>query len=58
MCRISQPSIDKGKQGVLGGAVLGILGVLFSTGCTNVDHRYGEQRSHPILTSDVRQPIP
>jgi hypothetical protein len=58
MSRISQLSIDKGKQVLLGGAVLGILGFLLSTGCTKVEHRHGEQRSNPILTSDVRHPIP
>lgn len=58
MSRISQLSIDKGKHVLLGGAVLGILGLLLSTGCTKVEHRHGEQRSHPILTSDVRQSIP
>lgn len=48
----------KGKQVVLGGASLGILCVVLFAGCAKVEHRYGEQRSNPILTSDVRHPIP
>lgn len=48
----------KGKQVLLGAASLGALCVLFFAGCTKVEHRHGEQRSNPILTSDVRQAIP
>jgi hypothetical protein len=32
--------------------------MLFFAGCAKVEHRHDEQRSNPILTSDVRQPIP
>ncbi len=38
--------------------VCGILSVLFIAGCEHAEHRHGEQRSNPILTSDVRRPIP
>ena len=46
------------KQALLGWVVLGLFSIVFSAGCTKVEHRHGEQRSHPILTSDVRQSIP
>ncbi len=58
MSQSSSRSSYKGKQVILGGASLGILCVVLFAGCTKVEHRHGEQRSHPILTSDVRQPIP
>lgn len=37
--------------------VLGGLCLLLFTGCVKGEPRQGESRSHPILTSDVRQPI-
>lgn len=39
-------------------AVLGGLCILLFAGCAAGAHRHGEQRSNPILTSDIRQPIP
>lgn len=58
MSQSSSRSRDKEKQVILGGASLGILCVLFLAGCAKVESRHGEERSNPILTSDVRQPIP
>lgn len=48
----------KGTRAFSGGVILGVLSVVLSAGCTEVGHRPGEQRSNPILTSDVRYPIP
>jgi hypothetical protein len=48
----------RGKQVLLGGAALGILCVVFSVGCTEIEHRHGEQPSNPYLPSDIRHPIP
>ena len=48
----------RGKQVLLGGVALGVLCVVLSAGCTEVEHRHGEQRSNPYLTSDTRHPIP
>lgn len=39
-------------------AVLGGICILLFAGCVAGEHRHGEHRSNPILTSDVRQPIP
>jgi hypothetical protein len=47
----------RGKQVLLGGAALGVLCVVLSAGCTEVEHRHGEQRSNPYVTSDTRHPI-
>jgi len=58
MSQIASLSVYKGKQALLGGVVLGVVCILLSVGCTKVDHRHGEERSNPILTSDVRHPIP
>ena len=58
MSQIASLSVYDGKQVFLGRVVLGVVCILLSVGCTKVDHRHGEERSHPILTSDVRQPIP
>jgi hypothetical protein len=58
MSQIASLSVYERKQVLLGGAVLGVLCLLFSAGCTKADHRHGEERSNPILTSDVRHPIP
>ncbi|MDP3091405.1 MAG: hypothetical protein Q8N04_12040 [Nitrospira sp.] len=58
MSQRSSRSRYKGTQVLLGEASLVVLCVLLLAGCTKVEHRQGEQRSHPILTSDVRQPIP
>jgi len=32
--------------------------LVFSTGCSDVEHRNGDQRVNPYLTSDTRKPIP
>ena len=58
MSQIASLSVYKGKQVLLGRVVLGVVCTLLSVGCAKVYHRHGEQRSNPILTSDVRQPIP
>ncbi len=58
MSQSSSRSSYKGRQMILGGASLGILCPLLFAGCAKVEHRHEEQRSNPILTSDVRQPIP
>lgn len=46
------------KQLFLRGVGLGLLCVLFSGGCAEVEHRHGEQRPNPYLTPDTRHPIP
>ena len=51
-------SLYGGRQVLLTGAALLILCVALSAGCTEVEHRHGEQRSNPYLTSDTRHPIP
>ena len=43
---------------LLGGAALGVLWVVLSAGCTEVEHRHGEQRSNLYLTSDTRHSLP
>jgi len=48
----------RGKQVLLTGTVLGILCVVLATACAEVNHRHGEQRPNPYLTSDARDPIP
>lgn len=58
MSQIASHPVYEGKQVLLGGVVLGVVCILFSVGCTKVDHRHGEERSNPILTSDIRHPIP
>jgi hypothetical protein len=58
MSQITSISVYKGKQVLLGRVVLGVICILLSVGCTKVDHRHGEERSNPILTSDIRHPIP
>ena len=58
MSRISPLPLYRGKQVLLGGAALGILCVMSSAGCTEVEHRQGEQRPNPYLTSDTRHAIP
>ncbi|MDZ4732923.1 MAG: hypothetical protein SGJ16_04950 [Nitrospirota bacterium] len=47
-----------GRQILIGRVTLGVFCVALSAGCAEVGHRQGEQRSHPYLTSDTRQPIP
>jgi len=46
------------RQVFLCGAVLAVLCVVVTGGCTEVEHRHGEQQSNPYLTSDTRHPIP
>lgn len=52
------PLLYGGRQVLLGGVTLGVLSVVLSAGCTEVERRQGEQRSIPYLTSDTRHPIP
>lgn len=47
----------RGKQVLIGGASLGVLCVVFSVGCTEIEPRHGEQRANPYVTSDTRHPI-
>ncbi|WP_455371418.1 cytochrome c [Petrachloros mirabilis] len=54
----SPPPLYRGKQGFLDATVLGGLCVVISAGCIEVDHRHGEQRPTPHLTTpDTRHPI-
>ena len=46
------------RQVFLCGAALAVLCVVLTGGCTEVEHRHGEQQSNPYLTSDTRHPIP
>ena len=48
----------RARQVRLGRVTLGVLCVILSAGCSEVEPRHGEQQSHPILTSDTRHPIP
>ena len=43
---------------LLRGAALGVLCVVLSAGCTEVEHHREDQRPNPYLTSDTRYPIP
>ena len=47
-----------GRQVFLGGVALGVLCVVLSAGCTEVEPRHGGQPPNPYLTSDTRLPIP
>ena len=58
MSQMSPQSSFQGASASRCIVVLGILCVLVFAGCTKGEHRHGEQRSSPILTSDVRQPVP
>lgn len=58
MSQSSLRSRYHGKQVFLAGASAGVLCVFFLAGCTKVEQRHEEQRSNPILTSDIRHPIP
>ncbi|MEY4529089.1 MAG: hypothetical protein RL768_2808 [Nitrospirota bacterium] len=50
--------VKKESRIVLNGAMLGGLCILLFAGCAVGESRQGEPRSNPILTSDIRQPIP
>lgn len=58
MSWIYPPPLYRGKQIFLGGVALGVICIVLSAGCTEVEHRHGEQASNPYLTSDTRHPIP
>ena len=51
-------SLSRGKQALLRGAALWALCLVLAAGCAEGEHRHGEQRSNPYLTSDTRHPIP
>ena len=51
-------SLSRGNQALLRGAALGALCLVLAAGCAEGEHRHGEQRSNPYLTSDTRHPIP
>ena len=48
----------RGRQILLGRVALGVLCVVLSAGCSEVERRHDEQQSIPYLTSDSRHPIP
>ncbi|HSL05205.1 MAG TPA: hypothetical protein VK901_16885 [Nitrospiraceae bacterium] len=48
----------RGRQILLGRVALGVLCIVLSAGCSEVERRQGEQQSIPYLTSDSRHPIP
>ena len=52
------PPLYRGRQVLLGRVTLGILCIVVSAGCTEVEPRNGEQWPNPYLTSDTRHPIP
>jgi len=56
--RLTCHHIYREKQFLLEGIALGVLCVVLSAGCTEVEPRHGEQRSNLYLTSDTRQPVP
>ena len=58
MSWISPLPLYRGKQALLRGAALGVLSIVLSAGCAEVEQHQGEQRSNPYLTSDTRHPIP
>ena len=61
MSRISPPPLlflYRGKRIFIGRAALGALCAMLFVGCAEVEHRHGEQRPNPYLTSDTRHPIP
>jgi hypothetical protein len=47
----------RGRRALLGRVTLGVLCVVVSAGCSEVERRHGEQPSIPYLTSDSRHPI-
>jgi len=57
MSLISPPLLYRAKQVRLAGTALGALCLVFSLGCTEVEHRHGEQQPNPYLTPDTRHPI-
>jgi hypothetical protein len=48
----------RGRQVLLGRVTLGVMCVVLSAGCSEVEGRHDEQPSIPYLTSDSRHPIP
>ena len=46
------------RQVLLGRVTLGVLWVVASASCSEVERRHDEQQSIPYLTSDSRHPIP
>jgi hypothetical protein len=52
------PLLSRGRQVLRGVVTLGVLCIVLSAGCSEVDRLHGEQRSIPYLTSDTRQSIP
>jgi hypothetical protein len=47
----------RGKQVLLARTPLIALCLVISSGCTEVEHRQGEQEPNPYLTPDIRHPI-
>jgi hypothetical protein len=58
MSRISPLPLYRGRQGLLKRAALGVLCVVLSADCTEVEHQRGEERPNPYLIPDTRHPIP
>jgi Cytochrome C' len=60
MLRISLKSalpLYRRKQALVTGTALGALCGVLSVGCTEAEHRHGEQQPNPYLTPDTRHPI-
>lgn len=48
----------RAKHSILRTAAVAAVCLVFSIGCSDVEHRNGDQRVTPYLTSDTRKPIP
>jgi len=57
MSLVSPLPLYRGKQVLVSGTALGILCLVFSVSCTEVEHRHGELQPDPYLTPDTRHPI-
>ena len=52
------PPLYRGRRVFLGRVTLGVLCIVVSAGCTEVDRRHSEQQSISYRTSDTRHLIP
>jgi len=55
---ISPLPLYRRKQALLWEVALVAVCTVLSAGCTQVEHRQGEQRPNPYLTPDTRHPVP
>lgn len=53
----SHVTIYRGRQILLGRVAVGVLCLVLSVACSEVERRHDEQQSIPYLTSDSRHPI-